>query len=116
MSRLSVEAHTLTCISPLGTLTLYSPISLPKSTVSSQMTDSCFEYFKYVPIKTTWNILYARIFNLEFTDFLRMVRDTYGATLGGKEGGYIYFYFTCQLKFCKKCKSVFSIYMIEILW
>ena len=66
-----------------------------------QMTDSCFEYFKYVPIKTTWNILYARIFNLEFTDFLRMVRDVYGATLSGKEGGYIYFYFT-EKQMCQR--------------
>ena len=64
--------------------------------------DSCIEtYFKNFSMKTTWNLLFARIFNLEYVDFLRMVRDIYGATLSGKQGGYISFYFT-EKQMCQK--------------
>ena len=56
--------------------------------------DVCFSnYFKNVPITGTWNLLYSRIFNLNYVDFLRMVRDVYGAKLQGRDKGYIIFYF-----------------------
>ena len=78
------------------------------------MSDICMEtYFKNTDIKTTWNILFARIFNLEYADFLRMVRDLYGATLAGKTGGYIYFYFEdksmCQ-KFINELERKFDLW------
>lgn len=77
-----------------------------------QISDLCFEtYFKGIQMKSSWLILYARIFNLEYPDFLRMVRDIYGATLEGKQGGYISFYFSekmmCQ-KFIKDTNKRFD--------
>lgn len=79
-----------------------------------QITETAMDtYFKHTPIRTTWNILYARIFNLEFANFLRMVRDIYGATLAGKEKGYIYFYFedksNCQ-RFIKELEKRFDLW------
>lgn len=60
-----------------------------------KITESCFNhYFEGIRMKGSWLILYARIFELTYPDFLRMVRDVYGATLEGKQGGYISFYFS----------------------
>lgn len=61
---------------------------------SATMTNSCFfDFFNGVSITGSWLPLYARLFNLSYPDFLRMVRDKYHATLFGKIG-YIAFYFT----------------------
>jgi hypothetical protein len=38
----------------------------------------------------SYNILAARVFGLPYPDYLRMVRDNYGAVLNGKEGYIIY--------------------------
>ena len=78
---------------------------------SATLTNSCFfEYFNGVSIVGSWLVLYARLFNLSYPDFLRMVRDKYNATLFGKIG-YIAFYFLkredCD-KFVKECNKRFK--------
>ena len=45
-------------------------------------------------VRGSFNLLFARIWGLSYPDFLRYVRDQYGATLHGKEGGYITFTFS----------------------
>ena len=63
-------------------------------------------------MRSSWNVLYARLWGLDFPDFLRFIRQEYNATLCGKSSTYIYFYFTdrkdcdlfvshCNLKFEK---------------
>lgn len=44
-------------------------------------------------ISGSFTLLFPRIWGLKSSDFLRMVRDLYGATLNGKNGGYITFSF-----------------------
>ena len=75
-------------------MTFFITETSPDGRYFVKISDSCFtKYFSNTPIKTTWNVLYARIFGLSFPDFLRMARDVYGATLAGKTG-LPYFYFT----------------------
>jgi hypothetical protein len=75
-------------------MTFFITETSPDGRYFVKISDSCFtKYFSNTPIKTTWNVLYARIFGLSFPDFLRMARDVYGATLVGKTG-LPYFYFT----------------------
>ena len=38
---------------------------------------------------SNYGILAARLFGLSYPDYLRMLRDKYGATLKGKNGGWI---------------------------
>lgn len=38
---------------------------------------------------SNYGILAARLFGLSYPDYLRMLRDKYGATLSGKKGGWI---------------------------
>lgn len=47
------------------------------------------------PIRGSYNLLAARLFGLSYADYLRMVRDNYGAVLNGREG---YIIFTIQDK------------------
>lgn len=79
-----------------------------------KISEHCMDlYLHYPSITTTWYILFARIFNLDYSDFLRMVRDIYGAKLIGKEKGYVYFYFEdkafCQ-KFIKELERKFNLW------
>jgi hypothetical protein len=80
-----------------------------------QLTEVCFNHcFNGIHMKSSWLVLYARIFNLNYIDFLRMVRDVYGATLKGKEGGYIYFYFNEKMmceRFVKDVNKRFETWM-----
>ena len=65
------------------------------------------------PIPTSYNILMPRLFNLSYADFCRMARDKYNATLQGRNGGYIIFYF----KNSKDCdKLVNDLNKRWILW
>lgn len=41
----------------------------------------------------SFNVLFARVLGLSYVDFLRFVRDNYGATLHGKKSTYISFSF-----------------------
>lgn len=40
-------------------------------------------------VSGSYNILFARLYGLSYAEFLRMARDEFGATLHGKDGGYI---------------------------
>ena len=55
-------------------------------------TPAMWNFLDGVMIDSSWNIFYARLFSLPYPEFLRMVRDFYGATLYGKTG-YVCFYF-----------------------
>lgn len=57
------------------------------------------------PIPGSYGILKARLFGLNYADFMRMMRDVYGADLHGKNGGYI----TCTFKNASDCKKVVDI-------
>ena len=48
---------------------------------------------KFAPVLGSLNIVHARIFGLPYHNFLRYVRDTYGARLAGKGHKYPNFYF-----------------------
>lgn len=50
----------------------------------------------------SYTIIFPRLYNLSYAQFLRMVRDVYGATLlKGNNKKYIHFYFTDE----KKCNQ-----------
>ena len=57
----------------------------------------CDETYKIINtcICGSYNILAARVFGLSYADYLRMIRENYGATLKGKEG-YITYTFTVK--------------------
>lgn len=44
-------------------------------------------------VRGSYLILFARLFGLEYHSFCRYVRDIYGATLHGRQEGYITFTF-----------------------
>lgn len=48
---------------------------------------------RFYPFFGTLNIIHARIFGLPYHEFLRYVRDTYGARISGKGHKYPNFYF-----------------------
>lgn len=77
-----------------------------------QITEHCMNtYFSGINMTSSWLVLYARIFNLKYSDFLRMVRDLYGATLSGRNGGYINFTFNEKMlgeKFIKDTEKRFK--------
>ena len=53
-------------------------------------------------IEGSYMIIFPRLYNLSYAQFLRMVRDIYGATLlKGNNKKYIHFYFTDENK-CNK--------------
>lgn len=62
-------------------------------------------------MRSSWLVLYARLWGLEFPDFLRFVRQEYNATLCGRKSTYIHFYFTdkkdCDL-FVTNCNHMFE--------
>ena len=62
-------------------------------------------------MRSSWLVLYARLWGLEFPDFLRFVRQEYNATLCGRKSTYIHFYFTdkkdCDL-FVTNCNRRFE--------
>lgn len=47
----------------------------------------------YSPFNGSLCVMQARIFGLSYPDFLRYVRDTYGARIGGKQHRYPALYF-----------------------
>ena len=61
-------------------------------------------------MKSSWLVLYARLWGLDYPDFLRFIRQEYNATLCGKSSIYIYFYFSeekdCD-NFVKDCNIRF---------
>lgn len=50
------------------------------------------------PINSSFNILAARLFGLDYPTFLQMIRQEYGAELHGKTGKYISYSFTDKPK------------------
>lgn len=53
----------------------------------------------------SYNILKARLFNISYTDYLKMARSLYGAKLKGKTG-YITEYFTTETNAKAMCKEL----------
>ena len=51
---------------------------------------------QYYPITGSLNMLFARIMGLTYAEFLRYMRDHYGARLTGKNHTYPFFYFPTQ--------------------
>lgn len=51
---------------------------------------------------SNYGILAARLFGLSYPDYLRMLRDKYGATLSGKNGGWI----TASFNDAAQCQKV----------
>ena len=45
------------------------------------------------PIESSYNVIFSRLFGLNYASFCRMVRDKYNATLYGKDSTYILFVF-----------------------
>lgn len=82
-----------------------------ESRYAATLTNACFfDFFKGVSITGTWIVLYARLFNLSYPEFLRMIRDKYNAILFGKIG-YIAFYFSKRedcAKFVKDANKKFK--------
>ena len=59
------------------------------------------------PIEGSYMIIFPRLYNLSYAQFLRMVRDIYGAVLvKGNNTKYIYFYFKEKSKCDKFVKEV----------
>ena len=62
-------------------------------------------------MKSSWLVLYARLWGLDYPDFLKFIRQEYNATLCGRKSTYIYFYFTdkkdCDL-FVMNCNRRFE--------
>ena len=54
--------------------------------------DSVYKLIK-VPISTTYYVLLARIYGLPYHEFLKMLRDEYGATITGKDSNFPIFFF-----------------------
>ena len=50
------------------------------------------------PLNISFNVLAARLFNLDYPTFLRMIRQDYDAELHGKVGKYISYSFTNKPK------------------
>ena len=50
------------------------------------------------PINSSFNILAATLFGLDYPTFLQMIRQEYGAELHGKTGKYISYSFTNKSK------------------
>lgn len=48
---------------------------------------------RFYPIQGSLSVMQARIMGLSYPDFLRFVRDTYNARLGGIGRTYVSFYF-----------------------
>lgn len=61
-------------------------------------------YEKIESTSGSFNIFPARLFGLSPANYLRLVRDRYGAVLQGRQGGYITYYFEDS----KKCDMLVS--------
>ena len=64
----------------------------------------------------SYNIYQARAYGLMYGDFLRMVRDNYGAVLKGKGHKYPTYYFLDENQakiFCKELNSQFSRFLLS---
>ena len=57
-------------------------------------TDALWNELGIGKMTSSWNVLFARLWGLQFPDFLRFVRQEFNATLCGKNSTYIYFYFS----------------------
>lgn len=66
-------------------------ISYPNHKVIS-FNPEIYDYIK-TQIKGSYNILPARLFGLSYAEYLRFVREKYGAILHGKDGGYLWYSF-----------------------
>lgn len=51
---------------------------------------------------SNYGVLAARLFGLSYPDYMRMLRDVYGATLSGKNGGWI----TASFSDAAQCQKV----------
>lgn len=73
-------------------------------------TDALWEELKTGNMKSSWLVLYARLWCLSYAEFLRFVRQEYSATLCGRNSTFIHFYFKnkgdCD-RFVKDCNSKF---------
>ena len=50
----------------------------------------------FFPFEGSLNVIQARIFGLSYPDFLRYVRDTFGAKLGGRGHKYVGVFFPTE--------------------
>jgi len=78
---------------------------------SPVFTDTLWEEFGSGNMKSSWLVLYARIWGLQYANFLRFIRQEYNATLCGRNSTYIYFYFSdkkdCD-NFVNKCNKLYA--------
>ena len=83
----------------------------PNGRYTVDLSNIIFNEIHY-PIRSSYIILFPRLFYLSYADFLRMVRDLYNATLLGKEG-YMTFDFEnrkdCDI-FVKECNRRFELW------
>lgn len=59
-----------------------------KNRIIIRGTDLFYDYIKYTP--SSYRVYSARLFGLNYADFLRMCRDKYNAVIVGKGVGYPY--------------------------
>ena len=74
-------------------------------------TDKLWEELKTGNMRSSWLVLYARLWGLTYAQFLRYVRQEYNATLCGRNSLYIHFFFysksDCE-RFISDCNSRFN--------